>query len=226
MQFIDLKHKNIVVDFCVSFYDSSGKIIYPKLKSLEMLGEKANYFGYFSFKCPSSHRYKNKYVSTSTFLREFEVYKINFYSTTQDLFNNLTTTKFYPRMSKNLMRDIFDNNNKYVNYERELKKLRSIITNFDNSINNEEIFSYRFEFRLNIKETDLLQTKLHYYLNKESFIYLEKNSFLVITRDNLKTIYEYILKTTKALMNIGKFVLLEILFSLVYLKVYPFPLIL
>lgn len=99
--YINIKHPTILVDFCISYYDVSGNVIYPKLSTLKFMGEKPNYYQFFSLKNPCVNRYKSKYVACSKFLSKININKINFYSSTQDYFNDFYSSKFYPILSKN-----------------------------------------------------------------------------------------------------------------------------
>ena len=124
-EYVYLYHKNILVDFCITYFDSTQKIVYPKLKTFEMSGEKSNYYGFFSFKCPAAHRYRTKYISTDMFFNKFEISKINLNSTTQIHFDYLLTT-ISILILPNVADKYIEQNINYKIFNRELNKLAKI----------------------------------------------------------------------------------------------------
>lgn len=208
-KYINVKHNTILIDFCMSYFDLSGNVIYPKTSVLLQMGERPNYFQFFSFKNPCVSRFRSKYVSCSKFFSENKINKLNFYSSTQDYFDELCVFGYYPILSKNLMNDILTKNNfeQYHKYSKELNKIKNKIKTSLTTVHT--LPSYRFEFRIPYEEVNKINFKLLNLLKVESFFYFNRSEFLDVIFKNTNTMLKIFNKIKKGLVNIGKFVILE-----------------
>lgn len=216
---INIQHENVMVDYCLNTFDSKKNILYPKFQTLKKLGQKPNYFQYFSTKCVGCSRYVSKYVSCSKYLSVFNISKIYLYSSTQDYFETITRKTFYPTLATAVLKDLFADDRKFKNFLFEMKKYTEIVQNFKSaSMNKNEFFSFRWEFRIKYNEiTDLLQ-KMEPLIEKNSFIFIEKDLFFKDILFNLNLFFELIYSIEKAIINTGKFVILEILLNSSFLR--------
>lgn len=187
-RFIYSKHPNIFFDFCVSYFDKHKNIIFPRYVTLELLGEKANYYQFFLEKCVCVSRYKSKYVPSSKFLNSIKINKINFYSTLQDCFNDFSVSRFYPLLTKGLLEDLILGNTKFQNFNNELNKLRLVQQNIEDIINDNCRVPYRFEFRITESEIEKISSAMYILIKNEHFIYLRRIDFRIFVLSNLEVI--------------------------------------
>ncbi|RVD92955.1 hypothetical protein TUBRATIS_005280 [Tubulinosema ratisbonensis] len=218
-KYINIKNDNFVLDFCISVLSHNSKIIYPKNDFLKNIGETPNYFQFFSYECPNVNRNKPKYKSSNKYLEDLNVIKVNFYSSTQDLFNKLSAQKYYPLLSKCLLKDIIADNTSYSSYFKQLDKYKEIQlkARAAQKPNAERIY-YRFEFRLQAININELELRISKKLKPNNFTYFDKTKFLNLVENNVIFFLDFINSIEKKVLSTGKVVILESLFVNSYLR--------
>ncbi|RVD91044.1 hypothetical protein TUBRATIS_25180 [Tubulinosema ratisbonensis] len=208
-RFVYTKHHSLFFDFCISYFDKRKNIIYPRYVTLEILGEKANYFQFFLEKAVCVSRSKAKYVPSSKFFKTIQINKINFYSTLQDCFNKFCNTKFYPLITKGLLEDLMLGNNKFPNFTNELNKLLLVQEKLSDVISDNCKVPYRFEFRCPESEIEKISTLMKTVIRNEHFIYLRRIDFRIYVINNLDLMISLLKTMNKSILHLPRFLLLE-----------------
>lgn len=173
------------------------------------MGERPNYYSFFSYKYPSVHRYRSKYVSCSKFLKVIDVSKVNFYSSLQDCFGEYTIFKYYPLISKELVEEIFEGDYDYKKYNKKMNNLKNIRDKINEVLNSDRRLSYRFEFRMHETEINKLMSHIAIIIRTESFIYVNKIMFKLYALKNLETLIQVYESLPLSLIYVGQHVILE-----------------
>lgn len=218
-KFINIQNENFMVDFCINYTDLKGNIIYPKLTFLEDLGEKANFFQFFSYRCPCINRNKSKYITPKSKFLSYNISKINFYNSIQDTFDEISMSKFYPMATKSLLNDLFNDDFTFTSFNKAIKSYEEIKSRILKILHQKNSgLQYRFEFRLQSTTILDLSCDFENIVSNSSFIFYEKNNFLNNILKNFSTILDLMQFENKGITNLGKILLLEVLLVSCFLR--------